>query len=91
MVVVTFTLPSAPAPTLQVISVTLTTDTSVAAIPPIVTVGVPTKLVPVMVISVPITPLLGEKLLIVVGGGTLPMATVPSISMQFVMIWALES
>ena len=52
--VVTATLPEAPAPTVAVILVALTTVNALAATPPNVTAVAPVKLVPVMVTLVPV-------------------------------------
>lgn len=52
-VTTTETLPAACAGAVAVIDVELTTTTFVAAVPPMVTVGVPTKPVPVIVTAVP--------------------------------------
>ncbi len=53
--------PVAPLPTVAVIAVALTTLKAVAALPPNFTPVAPVKLVPVMVTTVPVPPLLGEN------------------------------
>ena len=49
----TFAAPAVPAGVTAVTIVELTTDTLVAALPPTVTLDVPVRLVPVIVIAVP--------------------------------------
>ena len=88
-VVVTTTLavPAVPAGVVAVIDVALTTDTLVAAVPPILTVAPEMKLVPVMVTLVPpaVVPLLG-LMLVTVGGALADICKVaapPRLSMAF--------
>jgi len=59
--VVTDMLPDAPAPTVAVILVALTTVKALAAVPPKLTAVVPVKLVPVMVTTCPVFPDVGVK------------------------------
>ena len=63
----TATCPEAPFPTTAVIVVVFTTLNDDAAIPPKVTDVAPVKPVPVIVILVPVTPDVGEKLVITGG------------------------
>ena len=63
--VVTLTLPEAPVPTTAVMLVDELTVNDEAATPPILTPVVPVKLVPVIVIVVPVTPLVGVNDVIV--------------------------
>jgi hypothetical protein len=66
----TFTAPAVLAGVTQVTDVELTTDTSVAAVPPKVTELVPLRFVPLMVTEVPpaVVPLTGLRLVIVGAG-----------------------
>ena len=63
--VVTLTLPEVPDATTAVMLVAETTLKDVAAVPPKLTAVVPIKLVPVMVMVVPLPALVGVKLVIV--------------------------
>ena len=63
--VVTETDPDVPLPITAVILVALTTVNDVAAVPPKFTIVAPVKFVPVIVIVVPVTPLVGVKDVIV--------------------------
>jgi hypothetical protein len=66
--VVTLTLPDVPVPTTAVILVAELTVNDEAAIPPKFTTVAPLKLVPVIIIEVPVPPLTGVKEVIVGGG-----------------------
>ena len=70
-VTVTLTAPAEPAGVVTVMFVELLTVTLVPAVAPNVTVSPLTKLVPVMVTTVPpiIVPLVGDKLVMVGGAG----------------------
>ena len=72
VVTTTFTAPARPGGVMQVISVSETTITDVAGVPPKVTEVVPVKPVPVIVTEVPpsLFPEFGEIFVIVGGGGT---------------------
>ena len=69
MVTTTSLAPAVPAGVMQVRVVALDTTTLVAAAPPMVTMGVPLKFVPVIVTLVPpaVLPLVGE-MLVTLGG-----------------------
>ena len=66
--VVTLIVPVAPVPTVAVSEVELVTVKEDVAVPPTVTAVAPVKLVPVMVTTVPVPPLLGVKDVIVGAG-----------------------
>ena len=72
----TLAVPAVPAGVVAVIEVALTTETFVAAVPPIVTPVAPVKLAPVIVTLVPprVVPVLGEMLVTVGAGPVLPVA-----------------
>ncbi len=72
MVTATLRAPAAPSGVMAVIDVSDTTTTSVAGLPPTVTMLAPVKFAPVIVIAVPpkVDPELGLTLVIVGAGAT---------------------